>query len=147
MSREKAIQIPLEVWQNPQGDVILNISERDCHVFFGCWDEDSNPADYIAKVTFNNCWSANYIHSEYVDYEYELKNHRSYILKVLNSRWLEELYTKQLRLYSRSKINKDYNHYVVRGHDVCVEVIAREFIIEKLNKEQAGENFRLSEEA
>jgi hypothetical protein len=27
LAREKAIQIPLEVWQDPQGDVILNVSE------------------------------------------------------------------------------------------------------------------------
>jgi hypothetical protein len=36
MGNEKAVQIPLEVWQDPQGDIILNISERECNAYFGC---------------------------------------------------------------------------------------------------------------
>jgi hypothetical protein len=75
---EKAIQLPLEVWQDPQGDVILNVSERECNVFFGCWNEDSSPADFIAKITFEGCRATKFTHSEYLDYEVNISVWRSH---------------------------------------------------------------------
>ncbi len=33
--------IPLEFWQDPQGDVILTFSEHECSVYFGCWSATS----------------------------------------------------------------------------------------------------------
>lgn len=144
---EKAIEIPLEVWQDPQGDVILNVSERECIVYFGCWNEDSSPADYIGKITFNGCWSTNFTHAEYIEFEHE-HSHHSYILSVIDSQWLKTLVMKHKRLYPNS--NKEqigYKHYVVRGHDVYAEVIALDFSLEKLNREQAGEYARLIDEA
>lgn len=90
LSIEKAIQIPLEVWQNPQGDVILNVSESECAVYFGCWNEDGSPAEYLAKITFKGFWSTNFTHAEYIEYEYESLHH-SYILEVTDSEWHREI--------------------------------------------------------
>ncbi|KRE70877.1 hypothetical protein [Paenibacillus sp. Soil750] len=147
MAIEKAIQIPLEVWQDPQGDVILNVSENECNVYFGCWNDDSTPADYIAKIIFNGCWSTNYTNAEYIEYDYELLHH-SYILKVIDSQLLKGMLAKHKRLYPTSKTkNDDYNHYVVAGHDVYIEVIALDFCLVRLNREQAGEYTRLIDEA
>jgi hypothetical protein len=147
MGKEKAEQIPLEVWQDPQGDVILNISERECNAYFGCWNEDSTPADYIAKISFIGCKSSIFSRSEFLDYDYEHLYH-SYILRVLNSKWLEAQINKDNKLYPHNrKLINDYNHYVIKGHDVFIEVIARDFILEKINKENAGEYARLSDEA
>ena len=57
--------------------MFLKVSVR----YILCWNQDSTPADYIAKITFKGCWSTNYTHAEYIDYDYE-QLHHSYILKV-----------------------------------------------------------------
>ncbi|NQX65663.1 hypothetical protein HQN90_05930 [Paenibacillus alba] len=55
---------------------------------------------------------------------------------------------KHKSLYPKSNSrNDEYNHYVIKGHDVYVEVIAKDYIIERLNREQAGEYIRLIDEA
>ncbi|MFJ5718328.1 hypothetical protein, partial [Neobacillus sp. NPDC093127] len=66
----------------------------------------------------------------------------------LHSKWLKELITKNNNLYLHNKKSiNDYNHYVIKGHDVFIEVIAKDFKIEKINKENAGEYTRLIDEA
>jgi hypothetical protein len=42
---EIAVPISLNVWQDPQGNVVLHHSREDCNVFFGCWTEASEPAN------------------------------------------------------------------------------------------------------
>ncbi|WP_127534384.1 hypothetical protein [Paenibacillus kobensis] len=143
---ESARQIPLEVWQNPQGDVILKVSERECHVYFGCWDEESNPADYIAKLTFQNCSAAKYTHDEHLPYKIVGQRYHSCILIVEHSRWLNERMARKQKFYSNSLPSHDYKHFVVHGHEVIVEVIAKDFTLERISKEQAGEFARLIDE-
>ncbi len=112
---------------------------------FGCWNEDSTPADYIGQITFNNCWTTNFTHAEFIEYVYG-HTHHSYILSVLDSHWLNSLVMKNKRLYPNSILEsgyKDYKHIVVIGHDVYVEVIAKDFTLKKLNREQAGEYAKL----
>lgn len=103
MKKEGAIKVPVSVWQDPQGDIVLNIWERECVVFFGCWDEKGEPADYLAKVTFKNCWSSKYNHSQFLPYKIEEDKAHSYILKVKNSSWLTELIAQKKLLYPNDK--------------------------------------------
>lgn len=147
LALEKATQIPLEVWQDPQGDVILNVSERQCNVYFGCWNDDSTPANYIAKITFESCVATKYMHSEFVEYKVDEHIYSSYIFKVLNSSWLNEITIQKKTRYPNSHYADDYSHYVVKGHDVMVEVIAKGFSLERQSREQAGEYVRLIDEA
>ncbi|GIP39021.1 hypothetical protein J31TS4_23010 [Paenibacillus sp. J31TS4] len=117
-------------------------------IYFGCWNEDSTPADFIAKITFEDCWATKSIHSEYLEYKVEEYKHRSYILKVENSVWLSELNNKKKELYPNSHTDHlNYCHYVINGHDVYVEVIAKDFVLKRISREQAGHYAWLIDEA
>ncbi len=47
-------EIELPIWQDPQGDVIMEKSRDYCHIYFGCWvnEKPGEPADYIGKLEF-----------------------------------------------------------------------------------------------
>lgn len=153
MDKDKALKIPIDVWQDPQGDIVLNTSERECTVFFGCWDEQGDPANYLSKISFKNCLASKYTHSQFLPYKiYEDKAH-SYILKIENSTWLRELIDEKRKLYPAeihiglSWDKKKYVHFVVQGHDAYIDIIATEFNIEIIPRERAGELVRLIDEA
>ncbi|HZG81786.1 MAG TPA: hypothetical protein VEZ13_13540 [Brevibacillus sp.] len=148
MQNELAIPIKLDVWQDPQGDIILHSSGRDCFVYFGCWDDESNPCDYIARISFNGCIASKYIHSQFLNYKVEEHNFHSYILSIQNSSWVKQVAENEKRIYGDRAIDYSlYLHYVVQGHDVYVEIIAKEFTLTKIYRHEAGDIVRLIDEA
>jgi hypothetical protein len=153
MISDKALIIPLDLWQDPIGDVVLHASERSTSVYFGCWDEEGEPADYLAKLTFEHCKASRFFHGEFLPYTKVGELTKSFILQVENSTWLKELLDREMSLYPNKKNvaytwdNKPYVHYVIQGHDVYVEAIASNYLVEKVDRENAGELARLIDEA
>ena len=136
-------ELLLEVWQDPQGDVVLQISEHECCVYFGCWDENGEPADFLAKLTFD-CKEAKYIKSDFVPYKRNNLNSHSYILVVESSSWLNDHIERiikrspQVKNPEKTWNDKPLKHYIIQGHDVYVELIASGYILEKIPSQEAG---------
>jgi hypothetical protein len=126
--RQVVIPIPLKVWQDPQGDVVLYHSRGECIISFACWDAAGDPADYICQLRFDHAWAVRGLRSEFLPYEYAA-HHRSCIYEAVDSKWLEQ--ERQLRSQNYpdwlSWDRKEYQHYIVSGHDNFVEVIASSF--------------------
>jgi len=153
LDKDNAIGIPIDVWQDPQGDIVLNTSGKECTVFFGCWDEQGDPANYLSKILFKNCWASKYTHSEFLPYKIYGGKAHSYILKVENSTWLRKLIDEKREVYPSdihigfSWDKKEYVHFVVQGHDAYIDIIATEFNIEIIPRDRAGDLVRLIDEA
>lgn len=153
MDKDKAFQIPIDVWQDPQGDIVLNTSGRECVVFFGCWDKQGDPTNYLSKISFKNCWASRFTHSQYLPYKIYGDKAHSYILKIENSTWLRCLINEKREVYpdgvqiGLSWDKKEYIHFVVHGHDAYIDIIATDFIMEIIPRECAGELVRLIDEA
>ena len=137
---EVVVPIPLQVWQDPQGDVVLNHSRDQCSVSFACWEAAGDPADYLCRLIFNRAWAVRGVRSEFLPYESKA-HHRSCIYEVLESEWLERETALRSQSYPewRSWEGKQYHHYVVQGHDNFVEVIALGFEEQIVPINQAGE--------
>jgi hypothetical protein len=148
MMKQRAVPLPLKVWQDPQGDVVLYSSREGCNVSFGCWEAAGEPAEYICKLSFNHAWAVRGINSEYLPYEYEA-NHRSCIYKIEDSLWLKNETEQRSKSYPewREWDSRLYHHYVVSGHDNYVEVIAASFEEQVMSRSEAGELARLIDEA
>jgi hypothetical protein len=148
MIKQFVTPIPLKVWQDPQGDVVLHHSRDKCAVSFACWEAAGEPADYICQLKFDNAWAVRGVSSEFLPYEYEA-HHRSCIYEVVDSKWLAQ--ESELRGQSypewRASDRKEYHHYVVSGHDNFVEVIAASFEEQIVPRSDAGELVRLIDES
>ncbi len=130
-------EISLEVWQDPQGDVVLQISERECFVYFGCWDENGEPADFLAKLTFD-CKEAKYIKSNFVPYKRNNSHNNSCILSVENSLWLNDYIERKTEHNTEKTLDdKLLKYYIIQGHDVYVELISSGYILEKIPSQKA----------
>src|SRR2546430_1356272 len=102
MVKELAVPIPLKVWQDPQGDVVLHNSREECKIYFGCWIDEADPADYICKLTFVHCWAVRGFLLENFPYEY--KEHLpSCIYEIENSDWLKKSTEQRSKLYPNWK--------------------------------------------
>jgi len=140
---EIANEIPLEVWQDPQGDVVLQISEHECFVYFGCWDENGEPADFLAKLTFD-CKEAKYIKSDFVPYKRNNLHNHSCIFIVENSLWLNNYIERKIKRNPLVKNpektwdDKSLKHYIIQGHDIYVELISSGYILEKIPSQESG---------
>ena len=98
---EKATEIPLKVWQDPQGDVVLlHYSRTECFIYFGCWINDAEPADYLCKLTFHSASAVRCLRFEYTPYLNREFKYRSSILIIENSQWLEQVNQQQLEILS-----------------------------------------------
>lgn len=145
MQSQLAEEISLEVWQDPQGEVVLHSSDRKTCIYFGCWDEKGDPAGYLAKIIFEHCCATKFVHSSYPPYEVTGERSRSAILNVFDSQWLRALVERKKELHpnlinpQEAYNGKLYKHFVVLGHDVYVDVIATGFRIEKIDRCCAGE--------
>ncbi|PWJ31141.1 hypothetical protein BC781_1251 [Sediminitomix flava] len=153
MSEEQYLfEIELPIWQDPQGDLILEKSREYCYVYFGCWDKKSPPnyAEYIGRIEFINAWSVRSLDVEFYDIhprgEY-LYPSSIYIIK--NSEWFKDVFNIRNEYYSDSWTkwkDKNYKHYLVKGHDNYFEIIAEDFEVKKIDKAQAGKYAVLIEE-
>ena len=145
---EIAVPISLNVWQNPQGNVVLHHSREDCQVFFGCWTESGEPASYLCKLTFHQAWAIRGLRLEC--FPYRVKEHRhSCIYEVDNSSWLEQVSEQRLKNYPewRSWDERKFRHFVVSGHDNYYDIVATEFEEQKIPEDEVGELIKLIREA
>lgn len=141
---EIAIAIPLNVWKDPQGDVVLHYSCESCVVYFGCWVTNTQPADYLCKLNFHRAWAVRgYLGEE--DYHVQEHDYRSYIYRVKNSEWLQQEYNRRLTASPDWKQwdNNTYNHYVVSGHDNYYDIIAVDFTETTISFDGAGDLLRV----
>jgi hypothetical protein len=106
------------------------------------------PADYLCRLTFHHAWAVRSFRWEYVPYKIASDPH-SYIYEVENSQWLDESSVEYLRLYPewQGRDNLSFHHYVVKGHDNYVEIIASGFDETTVPYDQAGDLRRLIDEA
>lgn len=146
---EKEIEIPLKVWQDPQGDVVLHYSRSNCFVYFGCWISAGEPADYICKLTFYNTSAVKCFKFEYTPYENREFKYHSKISIIENSQWLKRVSEQRLEYHPDGKMwkDKDRQHYVVSGHDNYYDIIASGFEEQIISQNDAGELKRLIDEA
>lgn len=137
---EVAVAVPLKVWQDPQGNVVLNASREDCAVYFGCWIEAGIPANYLCRLRFQNAWAVRGFSLGTPPYKIEEIDYRSRIYYVENSRLLKEAVQQRTRDYPQwlSWDRKTYRHYVVSGHDNYFDIIASEFTEEIIQRGEAG---------
>lgn len=146
--KQVAVPIPLKVWQDPQGDLVLHHSREGCTVSFACWDAAGEPADYLCQLKFKHAWAVRGLNSEYLPYDRE-EYHRSCVYEVVNSDWLKhesELRSKNYPEWPEWN-RKTYHHYVVSGHDNFYEVIAEGFEEKTVPSSDAGELGRLIDHA
>src|SRR5689334_11638775 len=86
-----ATVIPLDFWQDPQGDVILVYSEDECSIYFACWSASGIPADFIGHLSFERTAGVRSYGREYLPYRVTLQPKcHSYILQVENSELVRE---------------------------------------------------------
>jgi hypothetical protein len=148
MPKEIAVPVPLKVWQDPQGDVVLHSSRGECNIYFGCWESAGEPADYICKLIFNHAWAVRGGSSEYLPYEHK-EHHRTCIYEIVDSEWLRQKSERRSKSYPDWKKwdGKVYRHYLVGGHDNDYEIIAASFEEQVISRSEAGELARLCDEA
>ncbi|MEO8379771.1 MAG: hypothetical protein ABI779_08925 [Acidobacteriota bacterium] len=133
MMKGYALAVPLPVWQDPQGNLRVTISERGATVVFDCWTDAGDEADYSGALEFVGVWAARVVRSEFVPYQIEEHEHHSYILRVVESSWIEELAAVRKATYTEwPRIDASaYQHYVVAGHDEYAEFVARRYTFER----------------
>ena len=121
-----AAVIPLSCWQDPQGDLVLIYSERECSVFFGCWVSSGEPADYICRLSFERAAAVRSYRREFIPYQLPDHTGHSYILRVPDSDWQREHIAYRRQRYPHSP-DQPRQHFVVVGHDIYHEVLAVDF--------------------
>ncbi len=123
MKKETAISIPLKEWQDPVNDVILHFSERECSIYFLCWDENHKiNRDIIGKLYFE-AWAVHSVRSEVCPHIKDFKRGSS-ILEVINSVWMTQV---NKYFYNNTDLSKTSHHYIVKGHDIFYEIIADKY--------------------
>ena len=127
--------VPLEFWQDPQGDVILIYGEWECSVYFPCWASAGVAADYIGHLSFKGTSAVRSFPREFCPYQRTERGHRSYILRVEDSDLAREYIDYRKLHYPQSQI-KEKNHYVVVGHDIYHEILAMSFTAGTILKSQ-----------
>ncbi len=140
MEEQYLIELELPIWQDPQGNVILEKCRNNCYLYFDCW-EDNTPtyANYFGKITMYNAWAVKSLDVECYDiYPKEDYKYRSSIFIVQNSQWLKEMIEKRAAYYDNwtGWKDKEYKHYLIRGHDNYFEIIAEKYSIETVKKEK-----------
>jgi hypothetical protein len=146
---EMALPIPLQLWQDPQGDLVLKHCRSECSVYFGCWIDAGEPANYICEIRFDHAWAVRGYRSEYLPYKIGAEQTRSDIFKIVGSTWLKQASKQRERSYSnwRDWDKKKYDHYVVQGHNNYYEILAAGYAERQIPYEEAGELKRLVDEA
>src|SRR6185312_16667593 len=117
MEKELATAVPLELWKDPQGDIILVYSERECSIYFGCWEEPGNPADYICRLKFQRALGVRSYPHEYHPFSLVGQKTCSDIYEVTDSKWHAEraAYWQHLtdRFYDKRRRPFSAKHFVI----------------------------------
>ena len=121
-----AIVLPLQFWQDPQGDVVLIYSEIECSVYFACWLARGVPADFVGHLVFEHASTVRSFSREYIPYRRPAHTQRSYILEIPDSELVREHVAYRKRHYPEFR-GRDMRHFVVVGHDIYHEILATAF--------------------
>jgi hypothetical protein len=125
---KEATAIPIKIWPDPQGDIVLIYSEQECSVFFGCWITSGEPADYICQLSFHRAAAVRSFPREFLPYRYPPDASRPCILRIPDSDMLRELVTYRQRHYPQFPFDpSQHSHFVVPGHDIYHEILATGF--------------------
>jgi hypothetical protein len=120
--------VPLRSWQDPQGDVLAVYSERDCSIYFGCWIEFGEPADFICQLSFQGAAVVRSYRREHLPYPTPTHAPSSFILRILDSDLLKEHEAYRKKFYPNACLDpSQYSHFVIIGHDIYHEIIALSF--------------------
>jgi len=142
LKEEYLTELKLPIWQDPQGNLIIEKCRDNCFVYFNCWsdkwiNDEVTWADYIGKITLENSWAIKSMDIEFYDiYTKEDQKHKSSIYIVENSLWLNKMIEKREKHYNNWTKWKDkkYNHYHIKSHDNYFDIIAESYSIEKIKK-------------
>jgi hypothetical protein len=140
MKLETAIQIPMSVWPDPQGNPLLLLSERLTLVYLGCWESSAKPANYACRLAFEHGWAARAMKVEFLPYDLVMTG-TSPLFEVVDSAYLREVDKWRQTAYPEWKTwdASVYRHFLVSGHDSYVEVIAKDFREDRIPIEEARE--------
>lgn len=75
-----AVAVPLPVWQDPQGNLRVTISDGGAAVSFDCWTDAGEEADYAGRLIFESVWAARVIRSEFVPYQIDALAYQHYVV-------------------------------------------------------------------
>lgn len=117
----EAVVLPLEFWQDPVNEVLLLYSDLRCSIYFPCWTDSREPADFLGYLEFENASAVRSARREHPPYRVPDHDHHSYILEIPHSAWV---YTPEAR------------HFVVMGHDVYHEIVAASFTATTIPNDQ-----------
>jgi hypothetical protein len=131
--------IPLEFWQDPQSDVIVIFSERECSVYFSCWTNAGEPADFIGKLSFNGAAAVRSFDREFNPYRYGGHRQKSYILQIPDSDLVRDRVEYRKRHYPKTP-TAQRTHYVILGHDIYHEILAVSFTASTIPKVEVTES-------
>ena len=147
MYEARAKPILLNVWKDPQGDVILVYSEHECSVYFGCWLDGGKPADYICQLSFfllvvgsamPGALAVRSFPGEFLPYEIVEGRSHSDIYEIEDSPWLAEraAYSRRMseEVYKTPPLPFATRHLVAKGHDIYHEILADGFREEKVER-------------
>ncbi len=140
-----ATVIPLKSWQDPQGDVVLLYSERECSVFFPCWLEAGQSADFIGHLAFEHASAVRSFGREFLPYRLPKHSHHSYILTVPDSDMVREHVAYRQSHYPQWPSLPVPTHFVVVGDDIYHEILATSYTESTIPKQEIsdGRLFRL----
>lgn len=132
-----SIVIPLEIWQAPQGDVVLVYSERECSIYFACWTDEREPAAFVGHLAFMRVWGVRSFPREFLPYHPDPETlTRSYIIEVLDSDLVKGHRAYRERHYpNASSAHLAPKHFVVGGHDIYHEILADAFVVSTIPRE------------
>lgn len=132
---KEAIVIPLEFWQDPQGDIILVYSEYECTVYFNCWSSAGISADFIGQLSFERASAVRSFGREFLPYRIPTHSSHSYVLSIPQSDLVREHVAYREKHYAHLSLKRPTpEHYVVVGHDIYHEVLAAGFKTTRIPK-------------
>ena len=125
------VPVKLVHWQDPQGDVVLHAGRDLIDVYFNHWIESGVPAETLVKLRFNGAWASRTFCSEFLPYQHSDSevDGCSWIYRVQDSEWMASCVAERKSRYDNwtGWESKEYNHFVVQGHDNYVDILAESF--------------------
>ena len=135
----EATVIDITVWKDPQNFIIVEHVRDEADVYFRCWNDDGNEADYIGWLHFDSVW---YLQSERhlgtKGYPNVKNNkYKSYYLVVSESDLLKDLIASRSNIDSdwRKYDAREYQHYIIESHDFYYNIIASKIVFTELKDE------------
>jgi hypothetical protein len=118
--------------QDPQSNLSITISEGLCEVTFLLWDlDDQEVTTHKGRLIFHGCWAAEYlgVETNTCDRSSEPCLPNIFLSAIGKSHWLSHKTQQRAEIYPTwlTWDKNDYIHYLLRGHDHRIQVLARSF--------------------